>query len=271
MTDAAATPRLVVGDDGSAAADVVWLWVNNHRWTGWRVSVLTASPPEAGPPVGAVRAAPHPWDPPHPRELLGADDVPVEHLLAEADPRLALDSCADASLVAIGPRGRGVLKHLHLGSTAEWLISYRRPLAPVVVVRSARRTRDVLLCVDGSDHAQSAAECLASLPWAAECHVQVLGVNARGLDTTSAVDEAAELLTRSGVREVRRRVIDAPPPTAAELDVREAVLAVIRADSPDLVVVGARGVGGLEGLLVGSVTSTVVHHAPCSVLVARSG
>lgn len=271
MDSAAGTPRLVVGDDGSAAADVVWLWVDNHRWSGWRISVLTAAVPEAGPPVGAVRATPHPWEPPHPRELLGADDVPVEHLLAEADPRLALDSCADASLVAIGPRGRGVLKHLHLGSTAEWLISYRRPLAPVVVVRSARRTRDVLLCVDGSDHARSAAECLATLPWATDCHVQVLGVNARGLDTTSAVDEAAELLTSSGVREVRRRVIDAPPPTAAELDEREAVLAVIRADAPDLVVVGARGAGGLEGLLVGSLTSAVVHHAPCSVLVARAG
>jgi nucleotide-binding universal stress UspA family protein len=129
----------------------------------------------------------------------------------------------------------------------------------------------VLLCVDGSDHARSAAACLASLPWVADCRVQVLGVNARGLDTTSAVDEAVEVLTRGGVREVHRRVIDAPPPTAAELDVREAVLAVIRSDAPDLVAVGARGAGGLEGLLVGSVTSTVVHHAPCSVLVARSG
>ena len=24
-------PQLVFGDDGSAAADVVWLWINNHR------------------------------------------------------------------------------------------------------------------------------------------------------------------------------------------------------------------------------------------------
>ena len=31
-------PRLVVGDDGSASADVVWLWINNHSWPGWRIS-----------------------------------------------------------------------------------------------------------------------------------------------------------------------------------------------------------------------------------------
>jgi hypothetical protein len=28
-------PRLVFGDDGSADADVVWLWINNHSWPGW--------------------------------------------------------------------------------------------------------------------------------------------------------------------------------------------------------------------------------------------
>jgi len=37
----------------------------------------------------------------------------------------------------------------------------------------------------------------------------------------------------------------------------------------DLVVVGARGLGGVGRLLLGSVSSYVVHHASCSVLVAR--
>ena len=30
------------------------------------------------------------------------------------------------------------------------------------------------------------------------------------------------------------------------------------------------GTGGIRGLLVGSVTTAVVHHAPCSVLVSRT-
>jgi nucleotide-binding universal stress UspA family protein len=35
------------------------------------------------------------------------------------------------------------------------------------------------------------------------------------------------------------------------------------------IVVGARGIGGFKGLLVGSVSSKIVDHAPCTVVVAR--
>jgi hypothetical protein len=79
------------------------------------------------------------------RLLTTSDDVKVEHLMAEADPRLVLDSFTDAGLLAIGPRGAGLLKQLGLGSTAEWLISAHRPLAPLAIIRSARPTRAVLL------------------------------------------------------------------------------------------------------------------------------
>jgi len=37
----------------------------------------------------------------------------------------------------------------------------------------------------------------------------------------------------------------------------------------DLIVVGTRGLGSFKRLLIGSVSSAVVHHAPCSVLVVR--
>ena len=261
-------PQLVFGDDGSAAADVVWLWINNHSWPGWRISVVTASRPSLTVPVEPERSAPHPWEPPTPRRLLSTSDgVHVEHLRAEADPRLVLDSFTDAALLAIGPRGAGLLKQLGLGSTAEWLISAHRPLAPLAVIRSARPTRTVLLCVDGSPHARRATQTLTRMPWIADTRVTVLGVADADPAIERAVDDAATILEAHGIPGVSTHLAGAMPQVAT-FDVRSTILRAIDTTCPDLVVMGPRGRGGLRRAALGSTASAVLRHAPCSVLIS---
>jgi len=43
----------------------------------------------------------------------------------------------------------------------------------------------------------------------------------------------------------------------------------IQGGAADLVVLGARGIGGIERLLLGSVSETVLNHAACPVLIVR--
>jgi nucleotide-binding universal stress UspA family protein len=50
----------------------------------------------------------------------------------------------------------------------------------------------------------------------------------------------------------------------------DAIVDVARTEACDLVVLGSRGLGALEGALLGSVSEAVADRAPCPVLIARS-
>lgn len=52
-------------------------------------------------------------------------------------------------------------------------------------------------------------------------------------------------------------------------DAAEMIIAEAREIEADLVVVGSRGESGLRAALMGSVSTQVVQHAPCDVLVVR--
>jgi nucleotide-binding universal stress UspA family protein len=76
------------------------------------------------------------------------------------------------------------------------------------------------------------------------------------------VDQAVEKATSESVK-ASGRVLTAPNSVA------EAILDAAESEKVNLIVVGTRGLGGFERLLLGSVSNAIIAHAHCSVLVVR--
>jgi nucleotide-binding universal stress UspA family protein len=76
----------------------------------------------------------------------------------------------------------------------------------------------------------------------------------------SVLARAADELASQGV-EVETHAQEGEP--------AQVIIEAAQAQSADLIVVGARGLTGLQRFLLGSVSSKLSHHAPCSVMIVR--
>ncbi len=77
------------------------------------------------------------------------------------------------------------------------------------------------------------------------------------------MEEAVTAAKNRGVSKVTSRV------TRAAKSVVEEIIDVATHEKVDLIVIGTRGLGGFRKLVQGSVSSGVVSHAHCNVLVVR--
>lgn len=248
---------LCFGDDRSEGAETCWGLIAAHDWPGWDLEVITAESPEDMRPAPPDKSELHPWEPEDPRDGSAAGFDATTHLRAEVDPRVALISKV-WDLVAIGARGFGMLRSIQLGSTADWLL--REPTSPLLIARTAGRVSTILVATDGSPHATSAIQTLVSLPWLAGANVRVIAVEDRQVDAKAIVESTGEQISAHGA-DVET--------TIRRGNVTRSLMAEIEENTPDLVVMGARGHSGIRRLMVGSSTATVASGTECSMLVAH--
>jgi len=78
-------------------------------------------------------------------------------------------------------------------------------------------------------------------------------------DTERVLEEASQILAEYGVAAETHLIEERPT---------EALVDVAEREDADLIVVGSRGLSAPRRALLGSVSSKLVHHAPCAVLVA---
>jgi nucleotide-binding universal stress UspA family protein len=259
--------KVTFGDDGSPGADTAWGWITSQAWPQWQLDVITVDKPLPGSEVSPLGYDDlRVWEPDHPRGLPpDCGFTEVTYLTAHHDPRIVLGLDLRSDLLVIGPRGKGLLKALHIGSTVEWLAQC--PMTPLVVARDDGPTRTVLACVDGSAHADAVVDVLAKMPWIAQATVTVLAVVESDNDIREHAQAAVERLTTAGAT-VELRIEDPEKPISVS-HAQTTVHYVINEMQPDLVALGTRGLGGMQRLLLGSLASSVIRHSGRTVLLAR--
>ena len=138
--------------------------------------------------------------------------------------------------------------------------------------------KHILLGVDGSKHALSAARVAGDLarrlqtgilrivvafdavpPYLGEPNLQI-AITARMKEAETILQMAVQAVGEIP-GDIHTEILEGSP--------AEAILEVVKTRKCDLIVMGSRGLGRLAGVLLGSQSQKVVHHAPCPVLIVR--
>ncbi|MFE9880717.1 universal stress protein [Streptomyces sp. NPDC005784] len=285
--------RVVVGVDGSSSSlAAVEAAAREARWRRAELRVVHAIWPVIVPgpvPMGAAPFGPAEGVLPAAAERLVtealhragdvAPEVEVTHEVVAGEALTVLElQSRDADLVVIGSRGRGGFVGMLLGSTAVYLAAHSR--CPVMVVREQREAAGpIVLGVDGSRAGEKAvdftfaeaalrgADIVALHVWTPD-NVPVSPPQVPDVRGPGTVAEGEERLLAQALAGRQEKYPDVSVRHELVHGVtHEALIEASR--TAQLVVVGARGRGGFTGLLLGSVSQALLHHAHCPVAVVR--
>lgn len=138
----------------------------------------------------------------------------------------------------------------------------------------------IVVGVDGSDHSVDALRWAAKEARLRDTTLRVVATFSTPLMSTGyevAVPDAADLSAASNtmlgaaIDTVRMEgLLEGVDVVTEVLEGHAGEQLIQLSESAELVVVGARGHGGFIGLLMGSVTTYVVNHALCPVVVVRT-
>ena len=280
---------IVVAVDGSPASNAAAFWAS--RDAALRNIPLTV--------INAVATPTTTWPPvPYPESLavrledegkkaimhamkIAEDAMPADRKvtigreLVYSSPAPALIKMSDqAEMIVVGTAGRGLLARGVLGSVSSTVV--RHAGCPVAVIRDEELPDPqdpVLVGIDGSavsEHATAIAFDEAS-----RRGVDLIALHAWSDVTTevpaldwATVEEEAQRSLAESLAGWRQRYPDVTVHRVVVRD-RPARNLIEQAESAQLVVVGSHGRGGLTGMLLGSVSNTLVHSVRVPVIVAK--
>ncbi|MET9022756.1 universal stress protein [Actinopolymorpha sp. NPDC004070] len=285
MTDRNRHP-VVVGVDGTAESRLALQWAieeARNRMLPLRIVVSHELPApmrgideldteaETADVDAAVTIARDQLDPDQVSRAVVADR-PAPAILGEAED-------AGAELIVVGSRARSTVASVVLGSVGSAVAHHAR--CPVIVARASKEHSPagprVIVGVDGSECSERAVEF--AFEEAAGRSLPLVAIHCWRLEHPDEAQWDADAFSRrrdehmvwlaESLAGFRSKYPDVAVTTSV-LEGRAAVLLSESSRGAELVVVGSRGRGGLERMLLGSVAESLLHHAHCSVAVVRA-
>jgi len=178
-------------------------------------------------------------------------------------------------LLVVGSQGLDALDRFMLGSVSTKLIQHAT--CPVLVVKNeAAPLRRIALATDGSDASVKALRFVLTTfrpdrstgkGGRVPIHVSVIHVMPF-LIRYPELKEAGRRLVEQSVRKLVKAGFTAEPVCQLGKPAEE-IMKVASKHQADLIVMGAKGLGAIARFLIGSVSTRVVQHSSCSVLVVR--
>lgn len=206
-------------------------------------------------------------------QVPGADAISCTATAVRGAPaQVLVDQSVGSLMVVTGSRGHGALSRAVLGSVSSSVLHHAT--GQVVVVPEPRGSDGspgrVLV---GMDHSAASTAALAVAAEQARRHGMTLVPVYVNQPVYGDVSDGGT----AGLEEGERRSMKRAAEAAGGVDVQPEVVVGhpgatlnVMARPQDLLVLGSRGRGGFEGLLLGSTSTQAAQHATCPVLVVRA-
>ncbi len=164
----------------------------------------------------------------------------------------------------LASRGKSRLKEILLGSVSEGVI--RKADRPVLLIKRnngepKRMFKKILYAHDLSEHSHKAIECVKAAAIAGGRDVVILHVREKHeKGDESVLERAKEELKKAGI-DVKVLIEEGTP--------HKVILRVAEEEEATMIAMGSRGLGFIEGMILGSTTDVVTRRAKIPVLVHK--
>ena len=217
-----------------------------------------------------------------------------------AEKIMEFASAGKPDLIIVGAKGLRATLRILLGGVAQQTVEYA--CCPVLVVRAPyEEIRRILVVTDGSQYSDRAINYLSDFPLPTGAEVRIMHVlpplpikpvvgsigdtwplGPEMLPHTWSETTAEQTKWQEEEEQQGKKLLDDVLDILNALgikaisilkrgDAATEILEYVDSEDIDLVVAGSRGLGQVQGWLLGSVSRKLVHYASCSLLIVKNG